>query len=522
MWDDQFHLNVSSYTSLLRIALPSALCAVLLVRAALPKKSTKPPLPPGPKPLPIVGNALDIPIDKPSKKYAQWAKEYNSDIVHLGAFGNHFIILHNLEDVEELYERRAATYSDRPPIHTLELVGFGYNVAFMRAGARWKLRRQYAQQAMRAEAVRELRPLQEKSMNEMLIGLLETPHRFEEHHHRLIISLPLGLMYNYTPSLLRDPAVDAAVESFEVGMKVISPEGSMANVFPSLRHVPWTWTQRLANETQRLGRIMKRGPLSKVQDDVSKGAGSSSLLGQMMEKKGLMGLGPDEEDAWFDVAHTMQAGGSHMTISAAQTFFYLIATHPDVQAKAQKELDNVLGSHPRLPNLDDRPSLPYIEAIYREVLRWAPSAPMGAPRVAPEEEVYKGFLIPKGSIIMANIWSITHDERRYTDPLSFNPDRFFDEEGRLNGDDRVLAYGFGRRLCVGRYLASNTLWLMMATILASFSIRPKTDAEGREIPIDDDFEEGGFITQKTPFQCDITPRSAEWRDVLENIKTSEL
>lgn len=82
-------------------------------------------------------------------------------------------------------------------------------------------------------------------------------------------------------------------------------------------------------------------------------------------------------------------------ISATQTFFYLIATHPHVQCKAQAELDSYIGST-RLPNFDDRPFLPYIEAIYREVLRWAPSAPMGAPRLAPEDELYKGYLIPKG------------------------------------------------------------------------------------------------------------------------------
>lgn len=75
-------------------------------------------------------------------------------------------------------------------------------------------------------------------------------------------------MYNYTPKPLNDAAVNAAVQSFEVGMKVISPEGSMANVFPSLMHVPWTWTQRLAKETKRLGAIMKQGPLEKVQGDV--------------------------------------------------------------------------------------------------------------------------------------------------------------------------------------------------------------------------------------------------------------
>lgn len=72
-----------------------------------------------------------------------------------------------------------------------------------------------------------------------------------------------------------------------------------------------------------------------------------------------------------------------------------MAVHPEVQKKAQAEIDQVIGPE-RLPEFDDRPSLPYIEAIYREVLRFAPPGPLGMPHRLMEDDYYKGYFIPRG------------------------------------------------------------------------------------------------------------------------------
>lgn len=80
--------------------------------------------------------------------------------------------------------------------------------------------------------------------------------------------------------------------------------------------------------------------------------------------------------------------------------------YPEVQKKAQEELDRVLGPN-RLPRFEDRSNLPYIEAIVKEALRWHPVAPMGIPHMSTEDDVYEGYFIPKGSLVMPNIWSVT-------------------------------------------------------------------------------------------------------------------
>ena len=86
--------------------------------------------------------------------------------------------------------------------------------------------------------------------------------------------------------------------------------------------------------------------------------------------------------------------------------------NPSIQSKAQAEIDALLSLHPdglgpdRLPTYEDRPNLPYIDAVVKEVLRWMPVAPMGLPHVTTEDDVYKGWYIPKGALMLANIWYV--------------------------------------------------------------------------------------------------------------------
>lgn len=82
-----------------------------------------------------------------------------------------------------------------------------------------------------------------------------------------------------------------------------------------------------------------------------------------------------------------------------------MALNPEVQAKAQEEIDHVIGPN-KLPTFDDRDKLPYIEAIVKETLRWHPVAPMCIPHLCTQDDIYEGHFIPKGSIIMPNIWFV--------------------------------------------------------------------------------------------------------------------
>ncbi|KAF8634127.1 hypothetical protein AX15_001059 [Amanita polypyramis BW_CC] len=171
-----------------------------------------------------------------------------------------------------------------------------------------------------------------------------------------------------------------------------------------------------------------------------------------------------------------------------------MALHPNEQKKAQEEIDRVVGTE-RLPTFSDRASLPYVEALFRETLRWRQALPLGIPRSTVDDDVYNGFYIPKGSIVIGSTWAFSRDESRYPDPEPFRPERFFNPDGTLNDDTVEYVFGFGRRICPGRFVANAVIWLIVATVLSSFNISKAKDENGVEIEIDPNALSDSFTRQ---------------------------
>ena len=151
--------------------------------------------------------------------------------------------------------------------------------------------------------------------------------------------------------------------------------------------------------------------------------------------------------------------------------------YPAIQSRAHAELDEIVGSA-RPPSFADLPSLPYIRAMVKETLRWSPVVPLGVPHASTADDWYEGMYIPKGTICVQNMRVINREPDIFgKDAMQFNPDRYL-EEGKvrvLDGrEDGHMAFGFGRRVCPGRYLAEATLAIDMATLLwAMRFVRPE-------------------------------------------------
>ena len=127
-------------------------------------------------------------------------------------------------------------------------------------------------------------------------------------------------------------------------------------------------------------------------------------------------------------------------------FFYAMVVNPKAMKKAQEELDRVVGKG-ELPDFSHKDGLPYIDALVKEVLRWNPPLPFPTPHRVMQDDIYRGYFIPRGAIVIQNVWAIFRDPNIYPDPETFNPDRFL-RDGKinplvLNPEDRV--FGAGRR-----------------------------------------------------------------------------
>jgi len=163
---------------------------------------------------------------------------------------------------------------------------------------------------------------------------------------------------------------------------------------------------------------------------------------------------------------------------------------PEVQRRAQEELDAVVGRD-RPPTFSDAPRLPYVHAIIKEVLRWRPIAPLGVSHVATEEDWYEGMYIPKGAICSPNLWHCNHDRAVFgEDAAEFRPERHLDEHGELlpgaveTYQAGHVGFGFGRRICVGKDLASESLFIDTARILWAAKLACPQDKMGREMSLD--------------------------------------
>lgn len=147
--------------------------------------------------------------------------------------------------------------------------------------------------------------------------------------------------------------------------------------------------------------------------------------------------------------------------------------HPDIQAKAQQEIDTCVGNLRHVQD-SDIPNLRYLQSIVKEVLRLHPPGPLLSWSRLAIHDVHVGkFFVPAGTTAMVNMWAITHDPSIWKDPWAFKPERFVEEEFPIMGSDlRLAPFGAGRRVCPGKALGLTTVHLWLARLLHQFKWLP--------------------------------------------------
>ncbi|KAJ6466267.1 cytochrome P450 [Mycena sanguinolenta] len=457
------------------------------------------PFPPGPPPNALIGNFLDLPTTLPWLTYTKWGRQYG-ELVHVSVPGQHIVMVNSFKTAVELFEKRSQIYSDRPVFTMVRLMGWDFFLGMLPRGAKWRARRRMFQQHFRENVVRTYRPIQMEKIHQLLQGLLSSPGDFREHLKTLAAAIVMATLYGYDVQPTNDHFVALSERAVKKLVGSIFPGAVAVDTFPILRYLP-SWMpgagfQQYAAEARQLTTEMQEVPLNFVKQNIRDGMDSTSVVAK------LLAANRYDEVAIQAVAGTAYAGGADTTVSSLASFFLAMTLYPEIQKKAQVEIDTVIGPG-RLPEFEDRPSLPFVEALYREVMRWKPIAPLGVAHASTEDDIYNGHFIPKG-----NSLAMTRDESIYHEPDRFNPDRFFTADGELDKDDTILAFGFGRRKCAGRHHADATIWATIVSVLSTFNIAKAKDATGKDIDVDPNLKySDGLISHPEPFACSITPRS---------------
>ncbi|KAJ7495387.1 cytochrome P450 [Mycena latifolia] len=499
----------------LDIASTCTLCAcgalaVTVYSLYLRRNRSQLPLPPGPPKLPLVGNLFDVPANFQWETYMEWSKEYNSDILHLNLAGQSMIVLSSMEAATELLEKRSAMYSDRPEMPMVtELMGWDFNVALMPYGDTWRINRRLFNQTFNTKAARQYRPLELTASRALLQRLVDRPDSFFDHFYQMAGEVIMAVTYGIRALPSNDPYITLAQEAVHSEALATVPGRFLVNTFPSLKYIP-SWFpgagfKRQASEWKKLARSLVEIPFAETKCQMESGIAPRSFTADHLQ-------GLSDHDVYYEEKHikataaTMFAAGADTTISSLATFVLAMLANPEAQKRAQVEIDSVTDGK-YLPDFDDEESLPYVSALVKEIFRWRNVTPLAVPHVLTTDDEYRGYRLPAGSMVLGNTWAILHDEVMYPDPYAFKPERFL-LDGKPNPAvrDPDAAFGFGRRVCPGRHLATSSVWITVVSILATFDIQKAVDEVGSIIEPTYEFTPS-LISTPLPFKCSITPRS---------------
>ncbi|KAG1745650.1 cytochrome P450 [Suillus lakei] len=495
-----------------------------LVKQVVTKKNPA-PYPPGPRGWPLIDNVLDMPRIKPWLTFTEWGKKYG-DITHIEVLGRHIMVLNSVKTTMEMLDNKGTLYSDRPILPMGgELVGWKDSLPFLPYGDRFRRHRKNLHRVIGSRAaVDAYNEIEEVETHRFLKRVLAKPDELQEHIRHTAGAVILRISHGYEVKENDDPFVDLANRVLANVSQATAPGAFMVDVLPFLAKVP-AWFpgagfKRTAREWRETLEEMVSAPHKFVKDQMAVGIAPMSFTSKLLESRDVS-ADEDHDVKWS--AFVLYAGSADTIVSAIYSLFLAMTLFPEVQKKAQAEIDAVVGPD-RLPSFADRDSLPYTEALVTEVLRWNVIFPTSFLRRVTEDDIHDGYYIPKGSLVMPNTWFMLNDPRTYANPSQFNPERFLVKDGKEpEMDPRTMCFGFGRRICPGVpnahqltnsiHLADASIWMSTVMSLAVFDIS-KAVENGVEITPEVD-PLPGTISHPKPFKCSIKPRSATAHDLIE-------
>ncbi|RMZ12579.1 hypothetical protein D0860_02917 [Hortaea werneckii] len=492
-------------------------------------------LPPGPLGLPIIGSALQMPKRLPWLEFHRMSRQYGP-IMYMNLAGRSAIILSTYQAAHDLLSVRSALYSDRPRVVMAgELACKGMHTLLRPYDARYKLHQRMATPFLNPSAANRYRPLQELESRQLLSDLLngsekEGEYGIDPHHvlERAMASFIYSLLYGYRLRTGNERELREAKRVLAEYEQTAKPGAYLVDAFPALNclprpFAPWkdkadqlyeqqanlhlgNLAKALQQEGPNVAKLMHLSQEAKNMTEVEVAFSVGVVSGSMLSRD----LSADVLGKLADAAIDTSAMTLNWLIVAALT------TGAEWVQKAQSIIDKVVGRD-RLPQWEDRPGLTYIDAIINEGLRWRPIIAGGVPHFTKKPDVYGDYYIPANTIVLPNLYAIARDETTFGSEVgTFIPERWIDANDKLK-DLPDVGFGFGRRICAGRYIARNGLFIKVARLLWAFNIEPGVDrTTGEAIEVSDTDCVDGLVVLPKPFKAVFRPRCDSIKDVIDS------
>ncbi|XP_068106954.1 cytochrome P450 2G1-like isoform X2 [Hyperolius riggenbachi] len=201
------------------------------------------------------------------------------------------------------------------------------------------------------------------------------------------------------------------------------------------------------------------------------------------------------------VLHSLFMGASDTVSTTLRHALLIFLKYPDAEDKVREEIDRVIGRD-RLPRMDDRLNMPYTQAVMHEVQRFSDIAPLNGPHMVTKDVQFRGYFIPKGTNIYPLLCTVHRDPTQFATPYKFNPNHFLDEKGQFKRNDAWMPFSAGKRMCPGEYMARMEFFIALTTILQNFTLSSEKEFTEDEVAP----KLAGFLNFPIQYELSFIPR----------------
>uniref|UniRef100_A0A8C5ZXU1 unspecific monooxygenase n=1 Tax=Marmota marmota marmota TaxID=9994 RepID=A0A8C5ZXU1_MARMA len=420
-------------------------------------------LPPGPMPLPILGNILQIDTKNISKSLTNLSKVYGPVFtVYLGLRPT--VVLHGYEAVKEALIDHGEVFSGRGSFPVADRVTKGLGI-ILTTGSRWKVMRRFSVMTLRNFGMGK-KSIEDRVQEEARC-LMEELRKTESSPCdptfllgcapcNVICSIIFNNRFNYKDQhflkFMRKVNENKLYDLYSDKLKFL--------VLQNVNDLKQYFLEKIKEHQESLD-------MNNPRDFID------CFLIKMEEEKG----NPQTEfttEALINTVNDLFGAGTETTSTTLRYGLLLLLKHPEVTAKVQEEIDHVIGRH-RSPCMQDKSSMPYTEAVLHEIQRYIDLLPTNLPHAVTCGIKFRNYFIPKGTTIITSLTSVLHDSKEFPNPEKFDPGHFLDKSGKFKKSDYFMPFSTGKRICAGESLARMELFIFLTTILQNFRLKSVVD-----------------------------------------------
>ncbi|XP_067319269.1 cytochrome P450 2C19-like [Anolis sagrei] len=437
-------------------------------------------MPPGPTPLPLIGNALQLKTNHLDLTLCKLRKSYGP--IFTLYFGvKPVVVLHGYEAVKEALIDRADEFAARGRIPPMDKYFQGKGIIFNN-GEGWKQLRRFALTTLRnfgmgKKSIEERIQEEAQYLLEQFRGTKEQP--FDPTFllncatSNIICSVVFGKHYDYDDKQFLS-IMALMHENFEI---LNSPWGQLAVLFPSFMDlIPGPHQRVWKNFGKGRAFVMEEVEAHRETLDPASPRDFIDCFYIKMDQE------KDNEASEFTIENLLMSAinlfgaGTETTSTTLRYGLLILQKYPEIEEKVQEEIDRVV-SRSRAPCMADRGQMPYTDAVIHEIQRFISLIPLSLPHSVNKDTLFRGYTIPKGTTVFPLLTSVLHDDKEFPNPTKFDPHHFLNKDGTFRKSAYFMPFSAGKRICAGEGLARMELFLFLTSILQSFKLKPLIDPQ---------------------------------------------